>query len=60
MNGLVRKLTDTEFLEYISQYDIIFLSETWISKKDQLKLEINGYKSVHIFGNKSPMNASEG
>ena len=53
VNGLKRKLGDYDFLEYISSYDLIFLSETWISNKDKINLDINGYNSEHLFGNKS-------
>ena len=31
----------------------MFLSETWISKTDSINLDINGYLSTHISGNKS-------
>ena len=53
VNGLKRKLGDYDFLEYISSYDLIFLSETWISNKDNINSDINGYNSEHLFGNKS-------
>ena len=53
VNGLYRKLSDTDFIEYISKYDLVFLSETWMSSKDQYNLEIQGFQSIHMFGNKS-------
>ena len=31
----------------------MFLSETWISKNDSINLDIEGYLSTHISGNKS-------
>ena len=40
-------------MNLISQYDLIFLNETWISNKDTTNLNINGYISEHIPGNKS-------
>lgn len=51
--GLKRKLGDCDFLDCISSYDLIFLSETWISKTDSINLDIDGYQSDHVFGNKS-------
>ena len=53
VNGLKRKLGDCAFLEYISSYDLIFLSETWISKTDSINLDIDGYHSDQIFYYKS-------
>ena len=47
-------MSDTDFIDYISQYDLIFLSETWLSPKDNHNLEIQGFKNVHMFGNKVP------
>ena len=32
----------------------MLLSETWLSSKTSLNLDINGYFSKHIFGNKAP------
>ena len=48
-----RKITEHDFLQYISEYDIVFLSETWIPKTNSINLDINGYTSTHIPGNKS-------
>ena len=31
-----------------------FFNETWLASKECVNLEIQGYKSIHIFGNKSP------
>lgn len=53
MNGILRKLTDLDFINYIKKYDIVLVSETWVSKKDHLNLDIQGYTSEHIPGNKS-------
>ena len=50
--GLKRKLGDLDFINYISNYDIVFLSETWIKKDDQTNLEIKGFTSEHIYGKK--------
>lgn len=46
-----RKLYDEEFLDYVSSYDILLFCETWISKKHLFNLEMNGYKSFHLYGN---------
>ena len=54
VNGLLRKLSDPDFVEYIQNFQIIFMFETWLTRKQQHNLEIEGYKSVHIFRNKSP------
>ena len=54
VNGLYRKLADADFLEYISHFHLLLFNETWLSSKDQSNLEIDEYKSVHIFANKSP------
>ena len=53
INGISRKKLDTEFINCINQYDIIFLSETWISKHTCLNLDINNYICEHITGNKA-------
>ena len=52
-NGLLRKLSYTDFVEFISAYDVIFLSETWISSKHVANLELQDFKSYHIFGHKT-------
>ena len=54
VNGLTRKLADPDFLDVLSEFDIIFLQETWLSPKSTLNLEIQGYCSDHLLGNKSP------
>ena len=53
INGLKRKIAENDFLQYISQYDIVVFSETWISKSDSVNLDINGYICDYIPGNKS-------
>ena len=55
MNGLLRKLTEHDFLQFVTQYDLIFLSETWISESacNTVNLDIDGYSCMHIPGNKS-------
>ena len=40
-------------MNYISHFSLIFLNETWISNSDTINLDINGYCSEHISGNKS-------
>ena len=40
-------------MNLISEYDITFLSETWISKNTFLNLNVNDYCGEHILGNKS-------
>lgn len=37
----------------MNKYDLLLLSETWLTSKDGYNLEIEGYKCEHIFGNKS-------
>ena len=51
--GLKRKLTDTDFINYISSFDIIFLGETWLSKNDSTNFDIEGYCCDHVFASKS-------
>ncbi|MEW8339081.1 MAG: endonuclease/exonuclease/phosphatase family protein, partial [Candidatus Thiodiazotropha taylori] len=53
INGLIRKLSDVDFIESLNSYDVILFSETWISDKHLINLEINGFDSFHIFGHKS-------
>jgi hypothetical protein len=53
VNGLARKLSDTDFLNIINKHDIIILTETWISKNTNMNLEITGFESEHLHGNKS-------
>jgi len=54
VNGLSRKLADPDFIDIITDYDIILLTETWISKNTNLNLNINNYTCIHLYGNKSP------
>ena len=53
IHGLKRKLADTDFLQYVSDYDIVFLSETWQSKTETLNFDISGFCGDIIPGNKS-------
>jgi len=53
VNGLVRKINDEDFLNFIAEHDLILLSETWTHSKLNVNLEINEYISFHLFGNKS-------
>ena len=48
MNGLIRKLSDPEFIGHINTYDIVVLSETWLSPKSNYNLNINGYEAFHL------------
>ena len=59
VNGLSRKIHDLDFINLIKQYDIILLQETWLHKDICLNLDITGYKSYHLFGNKS-VNTTKG
>ena len=53
MNGLVRKLSDTDFLNIVNNYDIVIFTETWISPNTNYNLDIKGFISNHIYGKKS-------
>ena len=53
IHGLCRKFT-FRFFEYVNDFDILLFSETSLSSKTSSNLDINGYFSQHIFGNKSP------
>ena len=53
MNGLKRKISDHDFLQFISEYDVIFMNETWVSKTDYTNFDINGYVCDFIPGNKT-------
>ena len=53
INGLSRKLSDVDFIQLINSYDIILLSETWISDKHILNLEINDFERFYIYGQKT-------
>lgn len=46
-------MSDVDFIESLNSYDVILFSETWISDKHLINLEINGFDSFHIFGHKS-------
>ena len=49
INGLSRKLSDVDFIQLINSYEIILLSETWISDKHILNLEINDFERFYIY-----------
>ena len=53
INGLHNKLADNDFINEISHHDIIILTETWITKRHHLNLDIPGFHGEHLFGNKS-------
>ena len=40
-------------MDIVKGYDIILLQETWLHKDTGLNFDIHGYKSEHLFGNKS-------
>ena len=46
-------------MELIKNYDLIFLTETWISKNTYINFDIEGYYCEHLYGNKS-RNAKKG
>ena len=46
---------DSDFFTFISDYDLIFLDETWISDKDKTNIDIHGFSSEHIYGNKTSL-----
>ena len=52
VNGLSRKLGDPDFLEIIQKYDIVLLSETWLSQNTHINLDLKGFKAYHLYGNK--------
>jgi len=53
VNGLIRKLADPDFIEYISDYKLLLFTETWLSPHTHYNLQLNGFCSEHLFGNKS-------
>ena len=52
MTGLIRKLADPDFIEYISDYKLLLFTETWLSPHTHFNLQLNGFCSEHLFGNK--------
>ena len=55
MNGLIRKISDSDFIEYITSHDIVVLLEACLSPKTHYNLDITGYRSYHLHVNKSPL-----
>ena len=53
INGLQRKICDTDFVDIIQSHDIIILSQTLISKNSCYNLDIKAYRVFHLYGNKS-------
>ena len=53
MWGLKRKLTDVDFINYINNFDIILLGETWLNKNDETNYDIKGFLCDHVFASKS-------
>lgn len=53
IHGLARKINDPDFINIVTDYDLVFLSETWLSKSVSLNLDLNGYESIHVYGNKT-------
>ena len=52
INGVVRKRCGSDFEEYITQFDLVILFETWLPTNSNYNSDIKGYKSEHLFGNK--------
>lgn len=51
VNGLCRKLSDVDFLEYVNDFDILLLSETWIGSKNysvQKYFFVNTYSETKL------------
>lgn len=59
VNGLSRKIHDPDFVIILQQYDVVLLQGTWLNKHSHINLELNGYISEHIYGNKS-VNTTKG
>ena len=59
INGLRRKIDDTDFLNTVTQCDILFLSETWLHNNSFINSDIDGFICDHLYGNKSA-NTSRG
>ena len=53
INGLKRKIVDEDFIDFITNYDLIFLNETWISKHETLNFDMPGFCCELIAGNKA-------
>ena len=51
--GLKRKLTDVDFINYINNFDIFLLGETWLNKNDETNYDIKGFLCDHVFASKS-------
>lgn len=51
--GLSRKLLDPDFIETVQKYDVVFFTETWLSKSTCVNLDIKGYDCFHVYGNKT-------
>jgi exonuclease III len=45
--GLRTKLDNTDFCASLNQYDIVFLSECWITDSDIIELELSGFCTPH-------------
>ena len=57
--GLYRKLTDTDFLQSLQNFDIFFLSETWLSE-NHINVDIRNYSSIHVYGTKKKPGTKKG
>lgn len=44
VQGVESKLCDTDFIQFISRYDILFLTETWTSNRDCI--DVNGFDYI--------------
>ena len=46
VNGLMKKINDTEFLQMITKYDVVCLSETWTTGKDNVNIQ--SFTAIHV------------
>lgn len=53
VKGLVRILSDTDFLDLVSDHGIVIVKETWILPNTHYHLDIKGFISSHTYGIKS-------
>ena len=52
VNGLLRKLGEIDFLDFLKSYDIVPLSETWLGEKHSEDLSIQSFESIGVFKTK--------
>lgn len=46
-------MCDAEFINYIQNYDIVLLGETWLNKNTIINCDIQGFECEHLFARKS-------